>query len=228
MRTSESVAAISPALVKALSSIKGASKDAANSHFKSNYATLGSVIDASRDILSEHGLVAIQGLGELTDGALCATTRLIHESGEWIESTFHMPLAKRDPQGAGSAATYARRYGLMAMLGMPALDDDGEAAMDRGQQQERQAPTPSGLGADWWKADGAGPSAYQAKKDGKGAVFEEILAEIRKLTSAKDWRELLNANHETILAMPRSWRIELRQAADEMADELGVDKNGKH
>jgi hypothetical protein len=39
-----------------------------------------------------------------------------------------MPVAKSDPQGTASASTYARRYSLMGILGLPAVDDDGEAA----------------------------------------------------------------------------------------------------
>ena len=53
------------------------------------------------------------------------------ESGEWIEGTGEIPLGKKDPQGAGSAQTYAQRYHLMAMLGLPPTDDDGESAMER-------------------------------------------------------------------------------------------------
>jgi hypothetical protein len=55
----------------------------------------------------------------------------MHKSGEWIEDTLVLPLSKRDPQAAGSAITYARRYSLQAIAGVPSADDDGEFAMDR-------------------------------------------------------------------------------------------------
>jgi hypothetical protein len=64
-------------------------------------------------------------------------TMIVHESGEWIEGSFEIPLGKTDPQGAGSAISYARRYALMAALNMPAVDDDGNAASKR---QEPQGP----------------------------------------------------------------------------------------
>ena len=128
MKTSETVAAISPALVKALSQIGGAKKDGTNPHFKNAYASLGSVIEASRDVLAANDLVALQGVGEIIASALCVTTRILHKSGEWVESTLHIPLGKMDAQAVGSATTYARRYGLMAMLNMPTVDDDGEGA----------------------------------------------------------------------------------------------------
>ena len=59
------------------------------------------------------------------------TTRLIHESGEWIEDTASCPLAKQDPQGLGSALTYLRRYSLSAICGLYADDDDGNSASNR-------------------------------------------------------------------------------------------------
>ena len=61
-------------------------------------------------------------------GTLSLTTRLIHESGEWIEDTATMPLPRHDPQGFGSAMTYCRRYALAAAVGVYQDDDDANAA----------------------------------------------------------------------------------------------------
>ena len=59
-------------------------------------------------------------------------TKLTHtESGQWQSSIAVVPLPKADPQGMGSAITYARRYALTAMLGLVTEDDDGEAACGR-------------------------------------------------------------------------------------------------
>jgi hypothetical protein len=55
------------------------------------------------------------------------TTRLAH-AGQWIESDLTLPVPKKTAQAFGSAITYGRRYGLMAALGIPADDDDGNAA----------------------------------------------------------------------------------------------------
>jgi len=54
-------------------------------------------------------------------------TRLMHTSGQWIESTLWLPVGKADAQGVGAAITYARRYALQSILGVPAADDDGNA-----------------------------------------------------------------------------------------------------
>jgi hypothetical protein len=59
-------------------------------------------------------------------------TMFIHESGEMLEcGTLHVPASKQDPQGYGSALTYARRYSLMAACGIAPEDDDGNSASRR-------------------------------------------------------------------------------------------------
>lgn len=132
MKSSDTLAAISPALVAAINAIEGVKKGASNPAFKgTKYATLEAVIEAAHEHLAANKLAVLQGPGMMQGNALTVTTRLIHESGEWIETDFAIPLAKQDPQAAGSAVTYARRYSLMAMLNMPAVDDDGESAMAR-------------------------------------------------------------------------------------------------
>lgn len=135
MRTSDSLAKISPDLVAAIGALKGAAKVAENGAFKQSgkpptkYATLESCVEATRDVLAEHNLCVIQAPGEVRDKVLVVTTRVLHSSGEWIESDFHMPLTKWSPHEAGSATTYARRYALMAALNLaPIEDDDGNAA----------------------------------------------------------------------------------------------------
>ena len=130
MQTSDSIAAIATAFAEAQGHLKGATKDAKNPHFRNDYATLASVIDAGRESLAKHGLAVLQGLSSDAT-ALIVTTRLLHKSGEWIEDSLAVPLAKHDAQGMGSAATYGRRYALAAMLGIAQVDDDGNEAAAR-------------------------------------------------------------------------------------------------
>ena len=129
MRTSETLSKIAPALLKAQGAITFASKDAANPFFKSKYANLPTVIDAVKPALNSAGIVFIQTASPSESGTLSLTTRLIHESGEWIEDTATAPLAKNDPQGYGSAITYLRRYSLAAITGLYQDDDDGQEAI---------------------------------------------------------------------------------------------------
>lgn len=128
MKTSESISKISAALLKAQRAITFASKDATNPHFKNKYADLPAVIDAIKPALNEAGIMFLQTPSPSDSGSLALTTRLLHESGEWIEDMATLPLPKNDPQGYGSAMTYARRYALAAITGLYQDDDDGNAA----------------------------------------------------------------------------------------------------
>lgn len=120
--------------------LRGVKKDSKNPHFKSNYASLEQVTDTIRPHMQELGIYWLQMPGKIVDGSIQVTTRITHaESRENIEFTMEIPLAKRDPQGAGSSLTYAMRYSLMAALGLPPTDDDAETAIDRG--NERDAST---------------------------------------------------------------------------------------
>ena len=130
MNQSESIAN----LAKALSIVQGkltyAKKDSKNPFFKSNYADLESVWDSCRDLLSSNGLAISQfpGLYSELDKSMSLITILAHESGEWINQEMSVPVSKVDPQGAGSALTYMRRYALAAVVGVVQADDDGNAA----------------------------------------------------------------------------------------------------
>jgi hypothetical protein len=138
IETSPQIVRLTDALIKVQGAISGVHKNAKNPHFKSSYATLENVIDTARPALQEAGIAFVQAPGMVVDGSVEVTTMLIHETGEWMKSTLHVPLGKRDPQGVGSAITYGCRYSLMAMLGLPPTDDDGEAAMVREEPPKRQ------------------------------------------------------------------------------------------
>jgi hypothetical protein len=132
IETSNEIKHISAALLKFQGLVGGVGKSSANPHFKSRYANLETVVDTARPELQAVGIVFMQSGGAIVDGVMAMTTRLTHaDSGEWIQGTMDICLGKRDPQGVGSAQTYAQRYHLMAMLGLPPVDDDGEGAIDR-------------------------------------------------------------------------------------------------
>ena len=139
MKTSESIKEIAAAMNKAQAHMTAAKKDANNTFFKSKYADLGSVILALKEAFADNGLCYTQS--PVMDGnAVGVTTRIMHISGEWLEGTLTIPLTKLDPQGAGSAITYARRYALQSMAGVPAADDDAEFAMGRKSEQAPAKP----------------------------------------------------------------------------------------
>lgn len=137
IQTSETIKFISTALLLVQGTLDGVGRTSENSAFKRGgkvlrYANLEAVIDTAKPALQAAGVVFLQSGGAIVENVMAMTTRLIHaESGEWIEGTMDIALGKHDPQGVGSALTYAQRYHLMAMLGLPPVDDDGETAIDR-------------------------------------------------------------------------------------------------
>ena len=135
MKSSETIEKLALALCSAQGEMGGAVKGSANPFFKSSYADLTSVIKAIKEPCFKHGLSYVQ-LPHRDGNSIGVTTRLIHTSGQWIEHEFTLPMVKGDPQAAGSAITYARRYALQALFGIPAVDDDSESAMLRGGQKD--------------------------------------------------------------------------------------------
>lgn len=120
---------ISAAMARAFAQIEGAVKGKTNPAFRSKYADLAAVVDAIKPALAEHGLWFRQ-LTHHADGGVCVETVIHHASGESLAcGPLFVPASKQDAQGFGSALTYCRRYSLMAAFGVPAEDDDGNAAV---------------------------------------------------------------------------------------------------
>lgn len=223
MKSSATIATIAPALVAALAEIGGVAKGKTNPHFRSKYATLESVIEASKGILASHGIALMQFPAAFSGGAMSLDTVLIHESGEWLsgEEAFGVATGKQDPQAVGSALTYARRYAQMAVLNMPAVDDDAETAT-------RPAPVKNPTvnvhpeGPDWWGAEGYGMSAAAAKKEGLGEKLDAWLGHIPTIPTAEKWKEWCAEHATEIHRLPKGWRVMLREEAEARGVELGA------
>lgn len=116
------------AFINAQKEFEPALKNSTNPHFRSKYADLGACIDAIKDALNRHDIGLMQITHECDDGVAIETI-FIHKSGECLKSgILRLPATKKDAQGYGSALTYARRYSLMAAVGIAPEDDDGEHA----------------------------------------------------------------------------------------------------
>lgn len=125
MNKSESIIKLAVALSKFNSEVSSISKDAKNPFFKSDYVTLDKLILATREILQKNGLSVLQIPLSKETGEIGVQTILLHESGEYIESSplFMKPI-KSDPQTAGSLITYLRRYSYQAVLNLNTGEDD--------------------------------------------------------------------------------------------------------
>ena len=135
MKSSESINELATALCAAQSQMGGAVKDSANPFFKSSYADLTSVIKAIKQPFADNGLSYTQ-FPVSNENGVGVSTRLMHISGQWLEMDYTLPTVKKDPQAAGSAITYARRYALQSIAGIPTADDDAESAMLRGDDKK--------------------------------------------------------------------------------------------
>lgn len=174
---------LAPAIALAQAEIEGAKLDADNPFFKTTYATLASVWSACKPALIKNGLSVLQFSEPSPDGTLALVTMLLHKSGQFIAGTETMPLAKNDPQGYGSAITYARRYGLAAMVGVCPEDDDAEAATHHAKSTARPLQRDSGP-----KPGGGAPTLTLAQSLAQGTLSEAHKQELRRLgfTSLRD------------------------------------------
>lgn len=135
MRKSAEVGELAKALSQAQHEMKPAVKNRENPFFKSTYADLESVIGASRDILSKHGLSVTQFPTTLRDETgkpiLGLYTMLLHSSGQWIGASCPVIYAKHTAQDAGAGISYFRRFAYSGVAGVVTEDDDGNQAADR-------------------------------------------------------------------------------------------------
>lgn len=130
---------IALAFIKAKREFAPALKDKSNPAFRSKYADLGACIEAVDDAFLNNDIAMYQETF-MDDTGVTVETVLLHSSGECIRGgKLHVPASKQDPQGYGSALTYARRYSLMATCGIAPEDDDGNAA-SKAQKQATKAP----------------------------------------------------------------------------------------
>lgn len=128
---SESITKLAGALSKAQSKMPPVKKDANNPHFKSDYATLASILDACREHLTTNGLSVLQ-FPQGDSGHLGVATLLMHDSGEWVQSEVYVKMSQEtNPQVAGSIITYLRKYTLQAIAMVAPIEDDDDGEKGR-------------------------------------------------------------------------------------------------
>jgi hypothetical protein len=138
MNKSESIVKLSQAMAKAQAEVNHALLDSKNPHFRSDYASLESCLNAAKPVMGKYGLALMQSGDRSAEGDIVLTSLLTHESGEWVQFQMPLVLSKQDMQGLGSSLTYGRRYALCGLFGIGSDDDDGNAASIKPQTQ----PTP--------------------------------------------------------------------------------------
>lgn len=164
-----------PSLAKALCAaqleMRNPGFDASNPHFKSKFVSLAAVRNAVIPIFAKNGISVTQDLTVINGGVGCRTI-LLHESGQSMEfGPLVLPPTKADAQGFGSAATYARRYSLMAVAGIVGdEDDDGTAAAEGTQKAAHEQAT---------QASDYAKRFVKAIEEGKDDLIIELKDELR-------------------------------------------------
>lgn len=221
---------IHEALFKLQGVLRGVKKDSKNPHFKNSYASLEQVSDTVRPHLQELGLYFRQNPGKIVDGAIEVTTEIVHwETGEVYGFTMEMPLAKKDPQGAGSSMTYAMRYSLMAALGLPPTDDDAETAIDRA--NSRPAVDEAPKSSSQLKKDGAWDKVVSKLAEDMLDVhtfgqFEMLKGDYRELAVKERWNktfmeQLKEVFYDYELALQKKIDEENSDPVKQIADDFG-------
>lgn len=181
---------IAAAFVKAQQGFAPALKTNSNPHFKSRYVGLDGCIEAVIDALNSNGIALLQPT-HLDDAGVTVETLFVHESGETLSGgKLHVPAAKNDPQGYGSALTYARRYSLMAACGIAPEDDDGNAA-SKPVKQAAPAANPASIAA----------KAAAGVKAGKAAEVAAKLAAMPDAARNAVWALLSEEDQSTLGAV---------------------------
>jgi hypothetical protein len=148
MRTSDQIHDLVAALAKArvdfapIVRTKTVTVKSDRGSYTFSYAPLEDILAAVTEALSAHGLVLVSGIEQGADGGVVLHTRLMHASGQWLESCVHVGRPSK-MQEMGSSLTYARRYAITGLLGISADDDDDANAADGNaivSQTSRQRP----------------------------------------------------------------------------------------
>ena len=181
MNTSETIGQLAEALAKAQIELNNPVLNKTNPHFKSKYADLANVLNAVRPVLGAHGIAVMQ-ITETLDTAIVLHTRLIHTSGEWIESTYPVSHIGKH-QEMGAALTYAKRQALSAMVAVAGEDDDD------GNEATQQTLKPAAFTKPAKK-----PNANEYDPEASAAVHDQMIGELNDCESKEDLRAWATKN----------------------------------
>lgn len=180
------------AFIAAQRATEAVKKASTNPAFKSKYADLAGVVEAVVPALNAAGIGVLQF--PAFDGEMVhLTTTLLHESGSSVTATLGMRPSKLDPQGVGSATTYARRYSLLAVTGAAPEDDDGNAAS--GPQQRRASPPD----------DAPAPGRLSSAEAKRRNLFQPMIDRIDGCDTITDLDELDRSFDDLTREHPVAW-----------------------
>jgi len=194
---------LAAALAKAQGQMSGAAKDGRNPHLKNSYMTLTAVWDAIRKPLADNGLSVAQMTNVTEAGDMILTTRLMHASGQYIESQYPIVAGTgnrgvNSAQATGSALTYARRYSLATLIGVVADEDDDGNEAPTHRKPARKPTSSNNDSAPRWKSPQAAQEWAWAQTDEQGRKlfghmthvvngYNKVKAEANPKSAAEMW-----------------------------------------
>lgn len=151
MESSESTSKIGPALVKAQEAFRAVAKSGENTFDRYKYADLEDYVTVVRPVLSKFGLAVVSSVDEVVSledrttknggrehaARVKVALRIIHESGEWVQTSVWGEGQDRADKAVYKAITGARKYGLACTFGLATSDDperDEQVGTDRPNQ----------------------------------------------------------------------------------------------
>ena len=156
------------AFIRAQANMGAATKSAKNPFFKNTYADLTAIQEAVFPAFHAEGFAIIQQ-GGADDFGRYMETQMVHTTGQVFSSRVYLECKPGDMQALGSAITYARRYGLMALSGIPTVDDDGNAAAGRKQEKADPNRAKSAMLIEWIEA-----ADVRSLEEGLGKIKSQI------------------------------------------------------
>ena len=213
MKTSESIELLAGALASAQSELTNPPKNKTNPHFKSSYVDLADGLDVVRKALSKHKIAFIQGTTVSAEGVILMNTRLMHASGQWIESEYPVSGFSK-PQEMGSAMTYARRYSLFAMIGVAGEDDDDGNAAQAAPEASQPATAKKGAGRPTKQME------VGLKPDDSEKVYKVFLSGMEMAESVEELVQFAKDNQEEIGKLLPAHRQKLQDAYKDLKAKL--------
>lgn len=197
MKQSESITDLATALCLAQAEMGGAIKDSNNPFFKSSYADLTSVIKVIKEPFAKYGLSFVQlPVTSAGGNGVGVATMLMHKSGQWLQGEYLLPMDKVTPQGAASSITYARRYALQSLVGIPSVDDDSELAMYRNEPEPVEPPPAKRVSKKL--AQDVVALVVASEISGETSELVEALAELEEHEKQVIWKQLTGKQQEFV------------------------------
>jgi hypothetical protein len=228
MNTSEQINELASALAKAQGEIQNPSKDKVNPHFKSRYADIADGLVAVRPVLSKHGLSVVQATDIAEDGSVILRTRLMHASGQWLESLYPVGRLTKHME-LGASMTYAKRQALFAMVGVAGDTDDMDGT-DTGTSDKDVRPKPSKVDRYLPPVDEAfpGDTPARASSNAMKSHAPELWAEFERAMRAEDTAVGLVELKQRWMKEVKGWSPAFRNSANDLFEECKAAIIAKH